>query len=30
MIIFHPMAQQELLEAATFYEAQLTDLGMGQ
>lgn len=28
MIIFHPMAQQELLEAATFYEEQLTDLGM--
>lgn len=27
MIIFHPQAQQELLEAAAFYEEQLIDLG---
>ena len=27
MIIFHPQAQQELLEAAAFYEEQLNDLG---
>jgi len=28
MIIFHPAAQQELLEAATYYEEQLNDLGV--
>lgn len=27
MIIFHPAAQQELMEAAAYYEEQLTDLG---
>lgn len=28
MIIFHPFAQQELVDAAAFYEEQLIDLGM--
>lgn len=28
MIIFHPIAQQELIEAAAHYEEQLTDLGV--
>ena len=28
MILFHPAAQQELLDAATYYEEQLTDLGL--
>lgn len=27
MIVFHPLAQQELVEAAAYYEAELTDLG---
>lgn len=27
MIIFHPSAQQELIEAAAFYEEQLVELG---
>lgn len=27
MIVFHPKAQQELVEAAAYYEEQLTNLG---